>query len=306
MRIGTLVAALTVFAAGATVAGVSIARAGGPAADSGSRTVHAAAIPGRPGSPAAPAAAVPAFDHIVVVIEENHSFGEVVGNANAPYISSLATGGATLTQSFAVTHPSQPNYLALFSGSTQGVTSDACPHSFTAENLGHQLRTAGRTFAGYSETMPSVGFTGCTSGRYARKHNPWVNFGNVPAADSLRFSDFPTDFSTLPSLAFVIPNLCSDMHDCGVSTGDTWLRGHLGAYATWAAAHNSLLIVTFDEDDSSASNQIPTVLSGAHVRTGRYSERVTHYGMLRTLQTAFGLGCVANSCSATAIADTWS
>jgi phospholipase C len=313
MRIGTLVAALTVFAAGATAAGVAMAHPGGPSADSASPsadsrgpTVRGGSGPDRTGALAAPAAGMPAFDHIVVVIEENHSFSEVVGNADAPFISSLAAGGATLTQSFAVTHPSQPNYLALFSGSTQGVTSDACPHAFTAENLGHQLLAAGHTFAGYSESMPSVGFTGCTSGRYARKHNPWVNFSNVPAADNLRLGDLPADFSALPSLAFVMPDLCSDMHNCSVSTGDSWLRGHLGAYATWARAHNSLLIVTFDEDDSSASNQIPTVFSGAHVRAGSFAEHVTHYGMLRTLQAAFGLGCVANSCSATAITDLWS
>jgi phospholipase C len=251
-------------------------------------------------------AAVPAFSHVVVVIEENHAFNEVIGNANAPYITSLARAGATMTQSFALTHPSQPNYLALFSGSTQGVTSDSCPHTFSAENLGHQLLAAGIGFAAYSDTMPSDGFTGCTSGRYARKHNPWTDFDNVPASVNLRFSRFPTDFSTLPKLSFVIPDLCDDMHDCGVSTGDSWLRTHLGAYATWAAANNSLLLVTFDEDDSSASNQIPTLFSGAHVKPGSYAERITHYTVLRTLETIAGVGCVANSCSASAIADIWS
>jgi phospholipase C len=255
------------------------------------------------GSPAA----LPAFDHIVVVVEENHSFTEVIGNSAAPFISSLATAGATMTQSFGITHPSQPNYLALFSGSTQGSTSDSCPHTFAAENLGHQLVAAGSTFAGYSETMPSVGFTGCSSGRYARKHSPWVDFSNVPASANLRFTDFPaTNFSALPKVSFVIPDLCSDMHDCSVSTGDSWLRDHLGGYASWAGAHNSLLLVTFDEDDSSASNRIPTLLSGAHVRAGSYVERITHYSVLRTLQTLTGLGCLANSCTAGAITDTWS
>src|SRR5256885_717603 len=168
-------------------------------------------------------AALPAYDHIVVVIEENHSFTEVSGNATAPYLSSLANGGAKMTQSFAVTHRREPNYIALFSGSTQGVTDDSCPHTFSAENLGHQLIAAGRTFAGYSEGMPSIGYTGCTSGRYARKHNPWADFSNVPSSANKRFSDFPTDLTTLPRLSFVVPNLCNDMHDCGVSTGDTWL-----------------------------------------------------------------------------------
>ncbi|HKT04880.1 MAG TPA: alkaline phosphatase family protein [Rugosimonospora sp.] len=251
-------------------------------------------------------AALPSFDHIVVVIEENHSFSEVIGDSSAPYLTSLADGGANMTQSFAVTHPSQPNYLALFSGSTQGTTSDSCPHTFSAENLGHQLIAAGLTFKGYSESMPSDGYTGCTSGRYARKHNPWVNFTNVPASSNVRFSTFPTDYTTLPKLSFVVPNLCDDMHDCSVSTGDSWLQTNLGAYATWAASHNSLLAVTFDEDDSSASNQIPTLFSGAHVATGAYAEHITHYSVLRTLESLTGLACVGSSCSASPITDIWS
>jgi len=256
--------------------------------------------------PASPAhAALPGYDHIVVVIEENHSFSEVIDNANAPYITSLANNGAKMTQSFAVTHPSEPNYLALFSGSTQGITDDSCPHTFGAENLGHQLSAAGQTFTGYSESMPSDGYTGCTSGQYARKHNPWVNFTNVASSSNLRFSAFPTDFTTLPSVGIVVPNLCNDMHDCSVSTGDTWLKNNIGAYATWAKAHNSLLVVTFDEDDHSASNRIPTLFYGAHVATGSYSEHITHYTVLRTLESLRGLGCVANSCNVSAITDIW-
>jgi phosphatidylinositol-3-phosphatase len=250
-------------------------------------------------------AALPTYAHIVVVIEENHAFGEVIGNANAPYITSLANSGAKMTQSFAVTHPSEPNYLALYSGSTQGLTDDSCPHTYSGENLGHQLINAGQTFKGYSESMPSNGYTGCTSGRYARKHNPWVNFSNVPAASNLRFTDFPTAFGNLPKVSIVVPNLCSDMHDCSVSTGDTWLKNNIGAYATWAKANNSLLIVTFDEDDRSASNRIPTLFYGAHVATGSYGEHITHYTMLRTLESLTGLGCTGNSCSASAISDIW-
>lgn len=256
---------------------------------------------------AAPAQAVtlPSYDHVVVVVDENHSYSEVIGNSSAPYITSLANGGANMTQSFGVTHPSQPNYLALFSGATQGITDDSCPHTFSAENLGHQLIAAGRTFKGYSESMPSDGYTGCTSGNYARKHNPWVDFTNVASSSNVRFSTFPTDYTTLPKVSFVVPNLCSDMHNCSVSTGDTWLKNNLGAYATWAKTHNSLLLVTFDEDDSSASNQIPTVFYGAHVATGTYAEHITHYTVLRTLESLTGLGCVANSCSVSAISDIW-
>jgi phospholipase C len=248
---------------------------------------------------------VPAFDHVVVLVEENRSATQVIGSAAAPYLTSLARGGASMTQSYAVAHPSQPNYLALFSGSTQGITSDSCPHVFGAENLGHQLLAAGRTFAGYSEGLPSAGYTGCLSGRYARKHSPWVDFSSVPSSANRPFADFPATFDSLPALSFVIPDLCNDMHDCAVSVGDSWAKSNLGAYASWARSHNSLLVVTFDEDDNNAGNRIPTVFSGAHVAAGSYAEHITHYTVLRTLQAIAGVGCVAESCSATALTDIW-
>ena len=248
-------------------------------------------------------AALPRPDHVVVVVEENHPFGKVIGPA--PYITSLANGGAKFTASFAVTHPSEPNYIALFSGSTHGVTSDTCGFTCGAENLGHQLLATGHGFTGYSESLPSDGFTGCASGRYARKHSPWALFTNVPATGNLRFSRFPTDFSTLPTVALVTPNLDHDMHDGSVAAGDAWLRTHLDAYARWARTHNSLLIVTFDEDDRSASNQIPTLFAGPMVKPGSYGERITHYSVLRTVEDMYGLPCVGAACTASPIADVW-
>lgn len=252
------------------------------------------------------AVGVPRPDHVVVVVMENRSYSAIIGSPSAPYINSLKAGGASFTRSFAVAHPSEPNYLALFSGSTQGLTDDSCPHTYSGENLGHQLTSAGVTFKGYSESMPSVGYTGCHSDGYYRKHNPWVNFTNVASADSVPFSQWPTDFTALPQVSFVVPNICNDMHDCSVSTGDTWLKNHLGTYAQWAKTHNSVLVLTFDEDDHSQSNQIPTIFYGQHVRTGEVSEHITHYTVLRTLEAAYGLACTANSCKASAITNIWS
>jgi hypothetical protein len=100
------------------------------------------------------------------------------------------------------------------------VTSTACPQHFrTTDNLGHQLRKAGLSFIGYSESLPKTGFRGCTSGRYLRNHNPWVNFGTLPASTNPPFTDFPRDYRSLPTLAFVSPNMCHGMHDCSVRTG---------------------------------------------------------------------------------------
>ncbi len=265
------------------------------------------AIGGLAASPAR-AAAVPRPDHVVLVMFENKGYSQINGSSSAPYLNSLASQGAKFTQSFAVTHPSQPNYIALFSGSTQGVTDDTCPRDFTGKaNLGRQLIDAGLSFKGYSESMPSDGYTGCSSGTYRRKHNAWVDFDNVPAASNLTFAAFPgsTGYGTLPAVSFVTPNMCNDMHDCSISTGDTWAKNKLDAYAQWAKTHNSLLIVTFDENDGSSGNQIFTVFVGQHVKPGNYSENITHYTILRTIEDAYGLSPIGNAAGATPITDIW-
>ncbi|MET7673834.1 alkaline phosphatase family protein [Streptomyces seoulensis] len=259
-------------------------------------------------SPAQAAAAVPTPDHTVVVVFENHAYSQVIGSSSAPYINSLRTGGASLTASYAETHPSQPNYFALFSGSTQGITDDSCytPGFSPAPNLASELIGAGKSWASYNETLPSQGSTTCSSGDYARKHNPWFGFSNVPTSSAKTFTQFPTDYSTLPQVSFVTPDLCSDMHDCSVSTGDTWLKNKLGAYATWAKTHNSLLVVTFDEDNRLSGNRIPTVLYGQRVTAGATSSTTyNHYDLLRTLEDMHGLPHAGNAASGKDITGIW-
>lgn len=251
------------------------------------------------------AGTVPVPAHVVVVMEENHSYNDIIGNTSqAPYLNSLASQGALLSSSFGVTHPSEPNYMALFSGSTDGLSADTCPVSAgSAANLGSELLAAGKTFTGYSEGLPSTGSTTCTSGAYARKHSPWINFSNVPTADSVPFTAFPTDYTKLPTVSFVIPNLNDDMHNGTITQADTWLNTNLSAYATWAKANNSLLIVTWDEDDYTENNQIPTLFVGANVTPGHYTENVTHYNLLSTLEQFYGLGKAGASASAAPITD---
>jgi hypothetical protein len=257
-------------------------------------------------SQAEAATSVPRFDHIVVVMFENHAYSQINGSSSAPYFNSLASQGAKFTKSYAITHPSQPNYIALFSGSTQGVTSDDCPKNFTGTNLQSQLSGAGLSFKGYSEAMPSNGYTGCSSGRYQRKHNGWVDFSSVPATSNLTFAGFPTTYTSLPTVAFVSPDMCNDMHDCSVATGDTWLKSKLDAYAQWAKTHNSLLVVTFDEDNRLALNQIFTVFVGAHVIPGSYPEKINHYNLLRTIEASYGLPGINGAASLSPITDVWS
>jgi hypothetical protein len=165
---------------------------------------------------------------------------------------------------------------------------------------------AGQTFAGYSEGLPGTGSAVCTSGEYARKHVPGTNFGNVPAADSKPFSSFPAGrYARLPRVSFVIPNLCHDMHDCPVAAGDAWLKANIGGYAAWAMTHRSLLIVTWDENDGSPGNKIPTIFAGQMVRSGRYGEHITHYSVLRTIENIYRLPLHGHAVTASLIRGIW-
>ncbi|MEU9075597.1 alkaline phosphatase family protein [Kitasatospora sp. NPDC004745] len=285
---------------------VSSRTAGSPGARSRTALVLAAALAGATGATAltagtaASATALPSPDHVVVVMLENHAYGQIIGSSSAPFLNSLATGGALLKASYGITHPSQPNYFAVFSGSTQGITDDSCysPGFSKAANLAGELSAAGKSWGSYSESLPSQGSTTCSSGDYARKHAPWVGFGNVPTSTAHTFAQFPTDYGKLPTVSFVIPNLCSDMHNCSVGTGDTWLKDKLGGYASWAKTHNSLLVVTYDEDDRNSGNHIPTLIYGQPAKAGATSSTsYNHYDLLHTLEDLAGTGAHAGKSS---------
>lgn len=241
--------------------------------------------------PARPGPALPTPDHVVLVVLENHSFADIMGGDRAPFLSGLAERGASFTNAFAVAHPSQPNYFALFSGSTQGVGDDR-RHDVDAPTLAATLRAAGRSFAGYVEQGSP------------RKHDPWRSFADSRGVER-DVAAFPSDFDELPTVSFVVPNLENDMHDGTVEDGDAWLRRHLGAYADWCAGTNNLLIVTFDEDNGKEGNRIPTVFFGGPVRPGLYGERIDHYSVLRTIEAFYGLSPLGESASAAPIADVW-
>ncbi len=251
------------------------------------------------------AAAMPQPAHVVIVVEENRTQG--IGGKVTPFINALATHGANMAQSFAETHPSEPNYLALFAGSTFGVTKDLCPvNAGNVANLGSELLAAGYTFTGYAEDLPAVGSPVCSAGKYARKHVPWANFTNVPPASSVPFSAFPVgNYGTLPTVSFVIPNNDDNMHDGSIAQADAWLNREMSGYANWAVANNSLLIVTWDEDDDSDRNQIPTVIYGAHVQPGTYNEQISHYNVLSTLEQMYGLPKTGNAANAPPISTIW-
>ena len=306
----------------------------------------------------------PAFDRVVVVIEENHSFSDIIGNSAAPNINALAASGANMVNastdpqgntsgSHAVRHPSQPNYLELYSGSNQGTIQDGHPGSstepfsspppFTTANLGASLHNAGFSFATYSQTLPSVGFDGDSAGEYMRKHNPvtnWINDTNptanqYPSTFNQPFTTFqqiansPGGFANLPTVSFVVPDQTYDMHDGTIQQADDWLKQNIiDTYLPWAMAHNSLLIVTWDEDgDDTATNQIPTIIAGAKVKPGNYTETnlnannphvgspsdpgiqtptgtaMNHYNVLATIEDIYGLTHIGGSMNRRPVSD---
>jgi len=255
---------------------------------------------------------VPRPDHVVILILENHAYSQIIGSSAAPHINALANdaSSALFTQSFAIEHPSQPNYLDLFSGSNQGVTNDNVPSGipFTTPNLGRELINASRSFTTYSEDLPSVGYNGATSGAYARKHNPaanWMGTGTnqIPSTTNQPFTAFPssTNYASLPTVCYVVPNQNNDMHNGSdpsrITAGDNWMYNNLNNYIQWAKTHNSLFILTFDEDDDLHNNQIPTIFTGAMVAAGRYSNRIDHFNILRTIEDMYGLPHAGNASS---------
>ncbi len=268
-----------------------------------------------------PALAAPWMpDHIVVVEEENRDFNQFIGVSNAPFINNvLVPEGAVLTSSYGIGHPSEPNYLQLFSGSPQGTQGSDGPvpgslappgapstgTGIEAPNLGASMVAAGKSFAGYSENLNAASDPlayGSPGSLYARKHNPWSDFipagtptGNqLPASVNKDFSAFPKNFGNLPTLSFVIPNQCNDAHGtsacpdaiANIGTADSWLRDNIGGYTKWALQNNSLLIVTTDEGNTTVSGsgttaltQVATLLVGQDIKPGNYNTPIDEYGL---------------------------
>jgi len=258
---------------------------------------------------------IPTPDHILLIIFENHSYSEIIGSSSAPYINALATdsNAALFTNSYAIEHPSQPNYLDLFSGSNQGITDDNKPATFfTTPNLARQLFDASKTFISFSEDLPAIGSDVNTSAAYARKHNPlanWVGTGTNQVSDTVNqpFILFPSasSYSSLPTVSYIIPNLNHDMHDGTIAMGDTWMHTYLDSFRNWALTHNSLLIMTFDEDDYGTGNHIATIFYGPMVKGGNYSDSINHYCVLRTIEDMYSLPYAANSATAKTITSVW-
>lgn len=251
---------------------------------------------------------LPRPDHVLIVIEENRGFKQMMNPLHRDsYLHALVKRGMLLTQSHGVAHPSQPNYLALFSGSTQGITSNTCPNSFSSDNLATALIERGYSFVSYAEGLLKAGDLGCEAGAYQRKHNPVSNWQGtrLPAHLNQPFTEFPTDFSKLPTVALVVPNQENDMHDGSFAAADDWLKQHIEPYVQWAMQHNSLLILTWDEDDYRQNNHIVTLLVGSMVKAGQHAPPINHYHVLRTVLDFYGATPMGESQRVEPISGVW-
>jgi phosphatidylinositol-3-phosphatase len=302
-----------------------------PSATPSAVTVKPSPPAKKPVSPAPPARKAPppssgppsGTPHVMVIIEENKGYAATLGSCGSdPYFCSLAATYASDTSWFGVNHPSEPNYVALAAGSTLGCLSDSscAANSLPQTDLGGQLTAKGIPWVGYMESMPSACYTGGSAGGYALKHNPFgffkdnyrgtchiLPYPGVSGLVSALSASHPPDF------VWITPNVMNDMHTGSVKQGDAWLRANLGPVlaSPWFTAGNATVIVTMDENDAQASGtcctvstpggQVPMVVISSDARgKSSFSSSGDHYGLLRSIEEAYGLGLLgaaANSVS---------
>jgi hypothetical protein len=256
---------------------------------------------------------IPRFIHVYVIVLENHDLSAVIGDPGAPYLNSLAARYGLATEYSAVAIPSQPNYIALFGGSTRGIA-DNENHDLSVPNLADEIEANGHTWRVFAENVPSGCFTGAVSsggadgaGTYARKHEPAISFTNI-STNPARCANI-TDFSHFDPAAadfeLIIPNLCNDMHDCSVAAGDRFMAGFVPRILDSPAFQGSALFITFDEGTTSRGDQhVATIVIGPGVPAGMKSSIAhTHYSLLRSIEDTWGMGCLDESCDANNLAE---
>jgi phospholipase C len=291
---------------------------------------------------ASPGATMPRYDHVFLIIEENHGFGQIIGNPQAPNLNALATEYGLATQFFSVADPSAPNYVAMLGGDFYGIADDNpyFTHNLDKLSLMSELDAAGMSWKGYFQGMPYAGYREfCYPGRcngvpdfdpfYSSKHNGIIYFHSVNARPAERRKMVPieqlaTDLAgELPAFVYIVPDQCHDMHGsppwCGdsgnpgdvndnqlVSRGDV-LAGELVATIVaspiWARG-NDAIVITFDEGNGTATccgvpgtGRVATlVITNRGPRGLKDPTPYNHYSLLRTIEEAFGLSCIAHAC----------
>ena len=311
-RLAGAVAALLVL-----VAGCASPRPTTPGVPSGTSASSATGAPSATG-PAATSVRGRATTRVIVVVEENHSIGQIIGSPRAPFLDRLATKGTLLTSYFAITHPSLPNYIAMVSGATQGITSDCGGCNVDAPNLADQLERAGISWKAYMQGLPGPCSDAHQAGTYAKKHDPFMYFASVRdnpgrCAKVVPFAQLDADLAAgrLPRLMFITPDLDHDMHGAGeggddaalVAAADRWLEdlyGRLAGSSAWK--EDTRLVVTWDEGNGgraggpsgccgglATGGKVATIVAGPAVTPARDDATYTHYALLRSIEALFHL-----------------
>jgi hypothetical protein len=285
-------------------------------------TTPAGSVPGAsqtiaasPSAPASPTARIPDFSHIYVIVLENEERGSIIGNSAAPYINHLASSYGLATNYTAISHPSEPNYIALASGSTNGVTNDG-NYDLHEPSVFDQIDASGRTWQVAAQNNPGGCYTRATAsggadgpGTYVRKHNPAISFVSISRTPSLcaRIGNFHGFDPGGTNFTWIEPNLCNTMHDCSIRTGDAWLASFLPTIlASSSFQQGGLVLLTFDEGGTNirGGGQVATIVISPLSKTGFVSaDAHDHYSLLRTIQVAWDLPCLAHSCQANDLAE---
>ena len=257
-----------------------------------------------------PAGPIPDFGHIYLLILENKGLDQILTTTKAPYLASLIGRYGLATNYDAVWQKSQPNYLALFSGSTHDITDDQA-HDLAGPDLADQIDASGRSWSVFAENVPGGCFAGLTSsggpdgqGTYARKHEPAISFTDISRNPGrcARIMDFTHFDPTAADFEMIVPNLCDDMHDCSIADGDAFLARFVPRILSSPAWQSGgVLFITFDEGLGSGTHpdRVATLVISSRVPAGfRSTVYHTHYSLLRTVEAAWDLGCLDRSCRA--------
>ncbi len=306
-RLGVLVASLLLAMPGCAIPSSSTPV---PATSLPAPTLIGGASPGSSIS-AGPLGGMPAFSHVYLIVLENRSYSAVVGNSDAPYLNSLIASYGLATNYHAVGSPSEPNYLALVSGSTQGISDDGS-HDISAPNLADQLESAGRTWAAFEQGLPSPCFTGGSStggtdsaGPYVRKHNPLISFTSISRNPGrcAHITDFTTFDPAAADFELIVPDESNDMHNGTTAQGDAFMSGFVPRILGSEAWHQGgVLFIAWDE--AAGGDHVPLIVVSPLTPAGMQSDvQHDHYSLLRSIEDSFGLPCLASACDANNLAE---
>jgi phospholipase C len=273
--------------------------------------------PNAPTPTPVPDVLVPNFQHIVIVIFENKEFGSVIGSPKMPYFNILVSSYTLLTEHYATTHPSLPNYISLIGGDTFDINSDCEDCFIDAPSLPDLIEKSGRTWKTYQEFMPEPCYLGSTL-RYVQKHNPFIYFNPIRldaercAQSIVPLTQLYVDIASksLPNFIFITPDICHSAHDCGLDQADIWLKTMMDTLVVALGATNEpyLIILTWDEGQGThsccglseeAGGRVATVLISPQVKTGFQDDTpYSHYSVLKTIAEAWGLPYLGHAADA--------